>query len=382
MRRPNMTFFANWALSRSPRKSPPQLATQLDAVKAAACARATRVLVLVLQRPSAGPLPDDRVAMISKQAGVDRRSVATFSPEAGVAALQALVALLREQAAQFYVADAQRRLNRYSSRTATSADANLRAAIKLAVLAEQGRDWEHAARLYRQAYSFVPQIGIAGAAPLQRFVEVRAVAELVHSRVSSANQRSSTCRPSSAYALSISTHAPLLPHPQLFALLLVQLRDPAAAAAQLDEHLHMLKRVPMEPVPPGLGGNHLGWVAQQYTAAAEAIQSSGTSAAHLPHPSRPAQLYLAAAHAAVERRRHAERLGERRGGAPPPAVGPVGPGLCIGRYLLAGSAAPLSDLEFERDLEASLRGGGGGGRAQPGHEQRARSSSLWGLWSK
>ena len=162
------------------------LAARLDGIRAAAKQRAVRVVVAVIQLgPDSPPLPDDRTAMLSRQAGAERAClVPCVIDPAGGNPTQRLGPVLHAQAAAFYAADAQRRLAAYSNANLPSVGLNLRAAFKMAALAEQRGDWAAAARLYREAYGYVPQVAVAGAAPLQRFLEVRTVAELINYRVS------------------------------------------------------------------------------------------------------------------------------------------------------------------------------------------------------
>jgi len=159
------------------------LAARLDAVRSAAKRRAVPVVVALMTSATRGALPDDRSAMVARHAGTERGCIVTCDVDDGPAAFQFLAPVVSTQASAFYAATAQRRMAAYAQNNLPSVDLNLRAAFKVAVLAEQRGDWEAAARLYREAYSYFPQVAVAGAAPLQRFLEVRAVAEVVNYRV-------------------------------------------------------------------------------------------------------------------------------------------------------------------------------------------------------
>ena len=173
------------------------LASSLDAVRSIAKPLKIRVIVAVTQpHGETTPLPDDRLAMLARHSGAERGCVVTFettsapigSSSAGSgsneAAMRSLAVLLQAQAAIFYSTNAQMRLNSYSQHGLASVDANLRAAYKLGALAEMRGDWPGAVQLYKEAYGYVGQVSMAGGAPLQRFLEVRTVAETVHHRVS------------------------------------------------------------------------------------------------------------------------------------------------------------------------------------------------------
>ena len=77
---------------------------------------------------------------------------------------------------------------------------------------------------------------------------------------------------------------------QLLSLLLGVLREPMEAAAQLDDHLRLLRAIPLHPAPLGVTGNHLGWVVRQLAAAADLISACGIDLDELPPHAHPTQL--------------------------------------------------------------------------------------------
>jgi len=167
------------------------LASSLDAIRSLTKATNMRVVLAIVQPPGdTSPLPDDRTAMLARHSGADRSCVVLYEDLSGssgrdsVASMRSLGVLLQAQAAIFYSTNAQTRLNSYSQDGLASVDANLRAAFKLGALAEMRGDWTGAVQLYKEAYGYVGQVSMAGGAPLQRFLEVRTVAEIVHHRVS------------------------------------------------------------------------------------------------------------------------------------------------------------------------------------------------------
>ncbi len=296
---------------------------QLEAARAAAGARGTRVVVAVAEPAGAAadapPLPPERAQMLSRAAGVPPGCVVCYAPGDGGASRATLAALLAEQAAAHCGGELRRRAAKYAPLAGEApAGAALRIAFKLGALAELARDWPAAAAYYREAYSHVPAAALAGGdAPLQRFVEARALAELVAARLAAA--------------------------------LLLGARRPAEAAAALDAHLRMLREPPLAPAPPlGLAAEHAGWVARQLAAAARL--GAGAAGAALPPHARPVPLLLAAADADAERRALAARVRERGTAAPPPGVAP---GVYLGQFVLAGPPPRrLTDLEFLRHVES------------------------------
>ncbi|EFN58956.1 hypothetical protein CHLNCDRAFT_137536 [Chlorella variabilis] len=316
------------------------LVSQLDAVKSAVKSRSTRIVVIIAQQgPAAGvggEVPEDRIAMICRQAGVDRRCVLTFAPSQGLPALQVVGKVLHEQAVLHYTADAQRRLAAHAHRNVPSTDLNLRTAFKacstsarvfllppatsllipataaLSTLAEFRGDWAGAVRLYREAYGYVPQVLAGSMGQPQRFAEVRTVAEYVHVKVAS--------------------------------LLLLALKQAAEAVSQFDAHLRLFR---------------------QYTVMAELLLSSDTDMAALKREHQPGHLYLAAAQAAIERRKVEPGLfvGQVVLLAADPAAAAVAAGSAVvaaalagipvsGAAAAAGATKRLSEDQFEVHLEA------------------------------
>ncbi len=59
--------------SERPACLPARPPCQVEAVKSAARQRGSRLVVAVVQSAGEGELPDDRVAMICRQAGIDKK---------------------------------------------------------------------------------------------------------------------------------------------------------------------------------------------------------------------------------------------------------------------------------------------------------------------
>jgi hypothetical protein len=313
------------------------LAANLDAIRGLTKPTKIKVVIAVVQPTTTGgdtsttsstSLPDDRTTMLARHSGADRNCVILYEGN-NEASMRSLGVLLQAQAAVFYSTNAQARLNSYSHNGLASVDANLRAAFKLGALAEVRGDWPGAVHLYKEAYGYVGQISMAGGAPLQRFLEVRTVAEVVHHR--------------------------------LLALLLGALRDAPAAATQLNNHLDILRTVPLSPLntPASLVANHSAWLAQQFSTAAELVVSSGLPPSSFPPQMRPAQLYIEAFHAAATRRRIIQEIKDTPGGGGGGAfVGlsnkqeSVGPGRYLGQIEIPrGNSKPLLDEQVQAWIE-------------------------------
>ena len=108
--------------------------------------------------------------------------------------------------------------------------------------------------------------------PLQRYAEVRAVAEATHVK--------------------------------LISLQALALRAVPEALVQYASHLRLFRQLPFEAPPPGLLASHHGWLSRQHGAMAELLASSGVDLATLPvrrcavlrcavfHPPPPGSLVL------------------------------------------------------------------------------------------
>ena len=139
------------------------------------------------------------------------------------------------------------------------------------------------------------------------------------------------------------------------------MQDPNAAAAQLAEHLSMLRVVPLQPCPPALAANHAGWIALQLQATAELVALSGLDPSVFPPHLRPAQLYLEAFHAASTRRRlfkntdhdnvESSFTSSSDGSPALPRIGKVEPGQYVGQLIINGNSNP-SDKDVELWVES------------------------------
>lgn len=134
---------------------------------------------------------------------------------------------------------------------------------------------------------------------------------------------------------------------QLLIILIVVLKLVEEAAKQLDRHIRLFAAVPLQPVPLALAGNHEGWLARQYAFAASLLLSAGIEYREIPSHSRPEELYIAAAQAAIKRRHIQGRIVHGRD------VGGVGgvlqAGRYVGKYEISGNKSP-SDGDVERLL--------------------------------
>ncbi|KAK9904998.1 hypothetical protein WJX75_007420 [Coccomyxa subellipsoidea] len=319
-------FFEREAVTGDPSQWARVLAG-LEAVRQATRPRGARV-VLVIVHPPGGPpsdLPEDRLAGLTRQASLDRRWVVNMGTGEGEVGLRRLGRALYEAAGLFYADDARRRLAVHAERRNPSPAISARTAFKAAALAEFRADWATAVRTYQAAYTELLRVDPAGPLPLQRWAELSAVAELVHLKV-----------------------VTLLLHQQCV----------AEALAQFRAHIGAFRQPPLPP-PPAAAAAHAAWLVRQYTVMGELL-SQRVDAGLLPpqREAQPAFFFLGAAHAAVERRRAAQRARELRLAGAAAAVPAVVPGAYVGQFLAVEGARRLSEEEFLHFLEVSKLGAG------------------------
>lgn len=202
------------------------LVAKLDASKSAAKAHNVRSIILVLRGPRDSPVPDDRISMVCRHAGVDKASIVPFviGGDSQEADLLRLLPAIHTQAVAHYSGETQRRLADHSQANDPSVEANLRTAFKLGAVAEFRGDFEAAAAMYSEAYNYTQQLAIGSSNKFQRFLEVRGIAEYVHVK--------------------------------LMTLYLFGLRQAGDAASQLTRHLQLFNEVPYDAAPLALVGEY------------------------------------------------------------------------------------------------------------------------------
>ncbi|KAK9839808.1 hypothetical protein WJX81_003235 [Elliptochloris bilobata] len=298
----------------------------LEAVRVATRPRGARTVIVVVQPPGEPPaeLPEERLGPICRQGGIERRWVVGLSAAEGEAGLRRLARLLHEAAGAFYLDDARRRLAAHAERRAAPPELSACVAFKAAALAEFRADWATAVKTYQTAYAELCRAPRAGIAPLQRWAELCAVAELVHLKV--------------------------------VTLLLHQQRV-GEALAQFRGHMGALQRPPL-PLPPGAAAVHAGWLTRQY-AVMGGLLATRVDPALLPRQrdARPAYFFVAAANAAIERRRGAARARDAA-----PATGALAsapalvPGPYVGQLVTRDGSPPgqrVLDAAYERHSAAA-----------------------------
>ncbi|BDA49831.1 probable trafficking protein particle complex subunit 11 at N-terminal half [Coccomyxa sp. Obi] len=245
--------------------------------------------------------------------------VISFGTGEGEVALRRLSRALFEAAGAFYADDARRRLAVHAERR------NPAPAVSVAALAEFRADWASAVKTYQSAYAELGRVDPTGPLPLQRWTELTAVAELIHLKV---------------------------------VTLLLHQQNVAEALGQFRAHMAAFQR-PLLPPPPAAAAAHAAWLVRQYSVMGELL-SQRVDAGLLPpqREAQPAHFFLGAAHAAVDRRRAAQRARELRPTGAAAAAPAVVPGAYVGQFLAAEGLRRLSEEEYLHFLEVSKLGAG------------------------
>lgn len=299
----------------------------------AACKPRGIYIVIVVIAGNAGnaDLPEDRAMMVCRQAGIERSRllqcalISTRSDIDGGLGLSfrpedrtRLKDVVSMEASRHYNADSQRRLANPDSSLPPLSD-RLSRGIKLGALAEMRNDWESAERLYLAAYNLIPQAASSestddGDLPVQKFLELRALAQLITFRV--------------------------------MGLLIQVMTNPQRAVDHLRHHLATFRSIAAPGSLSQMLANQAGWVSEQLCMAAQLL--SHVDPTLLPSSARPARLYLDAAHASMERRRAVQKVLE----VSSVSKGKLLPGPYVGRYCIPGIQTIPSDDQVLALLQA------------------------------
>jgi hypothetical protein len=280
------------------------------------------VIVVIAELVGNADLPEDRATMVCRQAGIERNRllqcalIATQS-ELGGGTLsfrpedrRRLKDVVSMESSRHYTADSQRRLANSDSSLPPLSD-RLSRGIKLGALAEMRNDWESAERLYLAAYNLIPQAAEGTGdcnSPVQMFLELRALAQLITFRV--------------------------------MGLLIQVMTNPHRAVDHFRHHLATFRSIATPESLSQMSVNQAGWESEQLCMAANLL--SHVDPTLLPSSSRPARLFLDAAHAAMERRGAFQKVLEahpeeqEKLQSHDDAKGTLLPGPYVGRYSVTG----------------------------------------------
>lgn len=167
-----------------------QVCTNLDTIKNIIRGRNTKLVVVVVQSTfSNGDVVEDRMLALRKRAEVDPKYLLTFVSQELSEQKRSLArvgSILAESVNTFYREEGRRIKLRLEKRTFSSIELSVRYNFKVAVYAEFRRDWVESLKSYETAYSLLQEIVTTPIElqPIQRLVELKAVAEQLHFKVS------------------------------------------------------------------------------------------------------------------------------------------------------------------------------------------------------
>ncbi|XP_042020189.1 trafficking protein particle complex subunit 11-like [Salvia splendens] len=167
-----------------------QVCTDLDKLKASIRGRNIKLVVLVVTKwNDKDNTSEERILALRKRAEIDSKNLIIFVPDHEPELQQCLSRLwtvLGELANTYYRDEGRRVRSRLEKKNYTSMELHVRYCFKVAIYAEFRRDWLEALKLYEDAYHALREmVGTSTRMPpIQRLVEIKAVAEQLHFKMS------------------------------------------------------------------------------------------------------------------------------------------------------------------------------------------------------
>ncbi|KAL3675158.1 hypothetical protein R1sor_025106 [Riccia sorocarpa] len=323
-----------------------QVFSNIDTIKGVIRGRNIKLVVAVVQPSVLGDMNEDRLTALRKRAEVDAKNCLTFVTHESELkrSLLRLGSVMGELASMYYRDEGRRVKLRIEKKAYSSLELSVRYNFKVAVYAEFRRDWVTALKFYETAYSLLQEVITAHMElqPVQRIVELKAVAEQLHFKIST---------------------------------LLLHSGKESEAVKWFRQHIAWYKRL---VGPPEGAFLHWAWVCKQYQVFAELLDNSLVTAspvtASTPSPGPPVTdrelqpgyyLQIAASYMVLRRRCFESALATfeafEEEGAVDVLAGPreeIGPPLYVGqapRVLKRGSTVDLqspTEAEFMRHVMA------------------------------
>ncbi|XP_057773198.1 uncharacterized protein LOC130992543 [Salvia miltiorrhiza] len=167
-----------------------QVCTDLENLKASMRGRNIKLVVLVVtQWDNKDDTSEERILALRKRAEVDSKNLISFvldHEEELQQSLNRLWTVFGELANTYYRDEGRRVRSRLEKKSYTSMELHVRYCFKVAIYAEFRRDWLEALKLYEDAYHALREmVGTSTRMPpIQRLVEIKAVAEQLHFKMS------------------------------------------------------------------------------------------------------------------------------------------------------------------------------------------------------
>lgn len=166
-----------------------QVCTDLDNLKALVRGRNIKFVVILVLRTVRDDVSEDLMTALKKRAEVDSKHLVLFVQNDASElreSLNRLAKIFAELCNAYYMEEGRRMKARIDKKNSSYAELNIRYCFKVAVYAEFRRDWAEALRFYGDAYNAIREmVGTSTRLPpVQRVVEIKAMAEQLHFKVS------------------------------------------------------------------------------------------------------------------------------------------------------------------------------------------------------
>ncbi|KAF3789067.1 Trafficking protein particle complex subunit 11 [Nymphaea thermarum] len=166
-----------------------KVCTDLETLKSVISGRNIKLVVVVVQPTVSDDVSEDQITALRKRAEIDPKCLMLLVQNGPAELKQSLVRLgnlFAELAIAYYREEGRRIKIRIEKKNFNFAESHVRYCFKAAVYAEFRRDWAEALRFYEDAYFALHEmIGTSTRLPpIQRLIEIKAVAEQLHFKVS------------------------------------------------------------------------------------------------------------------------------------------------------------------------------------------------------
>ncbi|KAL4198078.1 hypothetical protein AMTRI_Chr03g44090 [Amborella trichopoda] len=166
-----------------------QVCTDIENLKVVIRVQNIKLVVVLVQTGPRDDGNEDRMIALRKRAEIDAKYLIVYAqkdPLEVKQSLSRLASIFSELSLTYYRDEGRRLKTRIEKKTFNFPELNIRYCFKVAVYAEFRRDWVEALKYYENAYFALHEmIGITTRLPpIQRLVEIKAVAEQLHFKVS------------------------------------------------------------------------------------------------------------------------------------------------------------------------------------------------------
>ncbi|KAG9456631.1 hypothetical protein H6P81_001139 [Aristolochia fimbriata] len=166
-----------------------QVCTDLENLKAVIRGRNIKLVVVLVQSTVNVDTSEDRLIALRKRAEIDAKYLLVFvqsDPSELKLSLNRLATVFAELSHAYYREEGRKIRTRIEKKIFNSIELYVRYCFKVAVYAEFRRDWAEALKFYEEGYNALREmVGTSTRLPpTQRLVEIKAVAEQLHFKVS------------------------------------------------------------------------------------------------------------------------------------------------------------------------------------------------------